>query len=442
MNEKEPIIISHIVDVDREIFSHLNDRDLIKTCNLNNYTQNIVCDSSFWHNRFIKKFRVNPSFNNIQEAYRILSFGHLTEIAEYIILHGTIEMYEKFIPQDSFRDYSYSYQKHLVDLAIEYQKYGILERLMDEYKYSNIPQDTWYMARKYQDPVAAELALKHVFMGDFDRIFYWTSDVVRYGTPRLTKIFFEKIEDSHENPAIYISSFIRETLQGKRYEIAYAAFEYILDYHKRTNGRIPEEAISLFLPVAIEEGDLDIVYETLDFIPERYSLNTSLEAAASIGDIKLFDKLAHFYWESQYTSYNQLVPLRSALKSERLSIMEYAYENTSKDSLSKESLDYLLNVMIYEGNVEAAYFLIDRGVIISDSRQLLEENITKNNEEMVKLILDQGLGYDLSRDKELLRIAANANNFSMAQILLDNGAPPILYKKISREMRKFINSYR
>lgn len=443
----EKFSITYITDVDREVFSNLNDKDLIKSCNLTYYTRNTVCDSVFWTNRLIKKFGFDPKLDNPQEAYRILSLGRPEEIVEYIITHGNLELYDRLITKDNL--HRYSNREKFIDLAIKHKQYGILERLVEEYQYSNGAETAWYKAREYQDPIAAGIALEYSIMSSFDEIFYWEDDVIRYGTPELTKLFFERIEKSRENLEIHVPSFICRTLgRDFRYELARAAFEYILDYNRRMGNKVQQEVISLFLPAAILKEDLGIVYKALDLglISEYHNLNDSLEAAANIGDIKLFDRLADSHWNNA-SVYTQRIPLESALISGNISVIEYAYENTPHDALSNYYLNNMLYGAIYRGNVDVAYFLIDKGASVVEtfdqfvnSRGALIENVTKNNQEIVKLILEEG--YDISKDKEILRIAANENNFPMAKILLEYGAPPILYKKIDHEMYKLIKMYK
>jgi hypothetical protein len=48
--------ISGIRDVDREILSKLDDRELLKACSIDKYTWNTICDDAFLKRRLLAKY--------------------------------------------------------------------------------------------------------------------------------------------------------------------------------------------------------------------------------------------------------------------------------------------------------------------------------------------------------------------------------------------------
>ena len=48
--------LSGIKDIDREILLAMDDEDLLKTCSLNKYLFNIVCDDNFFYKRLFLKY--------------------------------------------------------------------------------------------------------------------------------------------------------------------------------------------------------------------------------------------------------------------------------------------------------------------------------------------------------------------------------------------------
>ena len=160
----------------------------------------------------------------------------------------------------------------------------------------------------------------------------------------------------------------------------------------------------------------------------------------------MFETLAKPYLHCD--QYDHDIPMKVAIDSGNVEAVKIAFDHTTNNSLSNSERNSLLSRAIYEGRVGVAEYLIthQRGNLAeiyttSNSRNAIVEAITKNRVDMVHFLLDHGI-YDLTKDKELLRIAANANNNAIATLLLDHGAPPVLYKKIDPLMRRLIAYYK
>ena len=54
--EKIQMSITGIRDLDRELLSKISDSELFKTCSIDKYTWNIVCDDNFLRRRMLAKY--------------------------------------------------------------------------------------------------------------------------------------------------------------------------------------------------------------------------------------------------------------------------------------------------------------------------------------------------------------------------------------------------
>ena len=63
---------SGIKDVDREILLSMDDGDLLKTCSLNKYLFETVCDDNFFYRRLLSKYPTTLKYYNKEkeETYR------------------------------------------------------------------------------------------------------------------------------------------------------------------------------------------------------------------------------------------------------------------------------------------------------------------------------------------------------------------------------------
>lgn len=68
--QKENKMISKIKDVDREILSKLDDRELLKVCSIDKYTWNTVCDDAFLKRRLLAKYPKIESNKRESESWK------------------------------------------------------------------------------------------------------------------------------------------------------------------------------------------------------------------------------------------------------------------------------------------------------------------------------------------------------------------------------------
>ena len=86
--------ITEMKDIDREILLKLNDVDFLKTCNLNNYFRNNVCDDSFLIKRLRNKYPDTLEFKKEDQNWReyflkvIYYISKLEEDFNYKYLYG------------------------------------------------------------------------------------------------------------------------------------------------------------------------------------------------------------------------------------------------------------------------------------------------------------------------------------------------------------------
>ena len=440
--------LTGILDTDRVIISKLNDKSLISACNTSDYARNKLCDSQFWHARFIEVFGIDVDVDDIREAYRILALGTPTEKFTYIIEHGDVLLFDRFSGELKIM-YAYTERK-IVNVAIKHRQYEILRRLVDIFHNG---EDVWNEAREYKDPIASEIALMKTHLRDLDRIWYWKYDVVNYGTPRLVRLFFQRIEDSGDNPIFYLSEFIVNAIREDKYDLAKSSVEFALDYQQKKNDvnsltSITEKVLHEFLPEAVRHGEVDFVFVVIDALTTRTSWNllNTLMATIEINNLQMFEALSKPYLHGTEDEHH--IPLEVAVDSGNIEAVKIAIENTSKNSLSNRESNNLLARAIYKNRIGVAEYFITHQLgnlseiyMTSKPRNAIVKAITNNQVDMVRFLLDHGI-YDLTKDKELLRIAANANNVLISTLLLDHGAPPVLYKKIDPLIRRLIASYK
>ena len=85
--------LSGIKDVDREILSKLHDKELLKTCSIDKYTWNTVCDDAFLRRRLTIKYPKIEQYKKKEESWK----SFFLRAIHYIAL-----MKEKF-------DYEYTF---------------------------------------------------------------------------------------------------------------------------------------------------------------------------------------------------------------------------------------------------------------------------------------------------------------------------------------------
>ena len=105
---------SGIKDVDREILLAMSDEDLLKTCSLNKYLFNVVCDDNFFHKRLLVKYPdtlkyYNSKYYKNYKAYYLKVVYYISKLKEnyhysYILGNPKIQ-YEifKFAKDNSIR---------------------------------------------------------------------------------------------------------------------------------------------------------------------------------------------------------------------------------------------------------------------------------------------------------------------------------------------------
>ena len=94
--------LSGIRDVDREILSKIDDKELIKVCSIDKYTWNIVCDDAFLRRRMLGKYSEIEKYKKEGESWKQFFLRSLY----YIAL-----LKEKF-------DYGYEYGNFQTQLEI------------------------------------------------------------------------------------------------------------------------------------------------------------------------------------------------------------------------------------------------------------------------------------------------------------------------------------
>jgi ankyrin repeat protein len=62
--------LSGIKDVDREILSKLDDRELLKTCSIDKYTWGTVCDDAFLRRRLLSKYSEIEQYKSEEESWK------------------------------------------------------------------------------------------------------------------------------------------------------------------------------------------------------------------------------------------------------------------------------------------------------------------------------------------------------------------------------------
>jgi hypothetical protein len=95
--------ISGIRDLDREILSKLDDKELLKVCSIDKYTWNTVCDDAFLKRRLLNKYPEIEKYKNKREtwkyffsrAVRYISF--LKEEYDYEYVFGNFMKQDKLL---------------------------------------------------------------------------------------------------------------------------------------------------------------------------------------------------------------------------------------------------------------------------------------------------------------------------------------------------------
>lgn len=77
--------LSGIRDVDREIFSKLDDYNLLKACSIDKYTWNTVCDDAFLKRRLLAKYPEIEKYKEEEETWKeffLLAIHYIAKMKE------------------------------------------------------------------------------------------------------------------------------------------------------------------------------------------------------------------------------------------------------------------------------------------------------------------------------------------------------------------------
>jgi hypothetical protein len=111
--------LSGIKDVDREILSKLDDKELLKTCSINKYTWNTVCDDAFLRRRLTIKYPKIEQYKKKEESWK----SFFLKAIHYIALMKEKFDYEytfgNFVSQyNLLKKYNYRVQKKKYDYLL------------------------------------------------------------------------------------------------------------------------------------------------------------------------------------------------------------------------------------------------------------------------------------------------------------------------------------
>jgi hypothetical protein len=314
-------MLSGIRDIDREILSKLDDRELLKVCSIDKYTWTSVCDDNFLKRRLLSKYP-NIDSNKGGESWKQFFLKAIYYIDK---------LKEEF-------NYSYTYGDFT-------KQYNILEKIYEE-QLPRVEIDLNYVMKN--------LLVQSVLQNELALVEFCLKYRKYYNFDLLMKVLFIAADSNNYEIFVYLLKKIKlKNLFGlQRYEILLR--KVLKSGHLDAVKLLIEKLIQAFsyneivnfLSLDYTNGDFKIIKYLVDLGVKRH-IDEALFYASKNGNLDVVKYLV------EHGAKNYNLPLLAAVESNNLEIVKYLVENGAdihfqkdraiKIARDKDIINYLLS---------------------------------------------------------------------------------------------------